>query len=83
MQKFILAALCVVMIGAAFAFAQQKGPAKVAGTKWEYLVSGQDGTKEQLDNYGESGWELVAVIAAPDRNGNFSNQRFYYKRPKQ
>lgn len=52
-------------------------------TKWEYrVVSGQDGTAEDLNRYGDQGWELVSVISVGDDRGNFRNQRFYFKRPK-
>ncbi|ASU81892.1 DUF4177 domain-containing protein [Nocardiopsis gilva YIM 90087] len=55
-------------------------------TKWEYatvpLLS--HATKQILDNWGEDGWELVAVIPAPAVDADPRNQQLvaYMKREK-
>jgi len=46
--------------------------------KWEYLVE-ENVSNYDLDQYGERGWELVAVTF----NDCGSPQFFYFKRPKE
>jgi hypothetical protein len=49
--------------------------------KWEYLTAPLlvHATKAILDNFGDEGWELVAVLPGP----NPENLVAYFKRPKQ
>jgi hypothetical protein len=48
-------------------------------TKWEYLTVPLlvHATKQILDNYGDEGWELVAVVPGPN-----ADPVAYLKRPK-
>ena len=48
--------------------------------KWEYLTAPLlvHNTKMILDNFGEEGWELVAIVPGP----NPENLVAYFKRPK-
>ena len=52
-------------------------------TKWEYATVPLlvHATKQILDNWGDDGWELVAVIAQPTPSGVTSTVA-YLKRPK-
>lgn len=48
--------------------------------KWEYISQSNLGILS-LDEWGDAGWELVAVVVKPDRHGETSTH-FYFKRPK-
>jgi hypothetical protein len=58
--------------------------------KWEYLVTkyvgGKYGEHAGLDQHGNEGWELVAVVALPMGSGDTLESgwriKHYWKRPK-
>ncbi|EEJ53017.1 DUF4177 domain-containing protein [Mobiluncus mulieris] len=49
-------------------------------TKWEYLTAPLlvHNTKQILDQFGQDGWELVAVVPGP---GGSDSLVGYFKRP--
>ena len=47
-------------------------------TKWEYRTEHYVEDDYELDELGEEGWELVAVVAVGLHSDSF---RYYFKRP--
>ena len=47
--------------------------------KWEYLTFYGSLSEVRLNELGEEGWELIAIIVS---NENADARNFYFKRPK-
>ena len=74
------------------AFARLKGKAKLRVVRWEYLTVElktsrtwssvkHKAVREELNEAGAAGWELVSVFDTNDRSGRTANLVGVFKRP--
>jgi len=67
----------VLFIASLVAYAQTQKPARVT---WEY--STVSSSSVSLNDFGNAGWELVAVIGSVCAPGNSCERQYYFKRQK-
>ena len=76
-HRYVLGVLACLIVLVVFQFAPAQKDAAKSVQKWEYTTSAP--FPQQMNEYGEEGWELVCVSQTrPDHAG-----QAYFKRPKE